>query len=981
MDDTLGIAAASLHVSPKTPCCRGYLQPRVGGQPTDYSWEGNILKKMSKKVVSILTILSFLLTLVPTVAFADVTPAPKADFVADQTVVPGEQSAQVAVNNLKKGDTLEVVQADGTALDPVQVITLDQAYPASDEDTVITINFKVPTGINGEDLVIKLNDAAGACCIWCLLQGQTPVAVLDTAENAKDYNNQGSHAYFKDGDKVDGVEVSANENENFKVEFADKDGKTAYFKGPIWVWAEVDKNQPDSRFRIDKGSAEDFLGAIDANEIAQQNNNIWKINEVNTDKYGEGVNFDVFFTASGKYRVYVSTVDPTDEGNNLKNDGSFESAPAKFYAEGNKNVANVTGKDEKVAAIGIESVNSPKEPEVILECGAALWQKAESDNKNDRCCELNNITEKSFDKWILVDPNDTTKSKVNAYIYTEKDGKEGLDRVGKGKEVKISANRAGITIDPESVETSRTGKVEFDITGKVEGEYIVYVEAGDCRVAIPVKVTPLRANDIEKVDEPDYPLAAGDNSNNDELSFRILDVDGNVVNQPFAAESPILELDGLRAQLKKVAGYNDEYLHGPIYGVEYEGDFFRINKKPAKSKLKVKDCTITQKSDDGVYAINFDKDLVVGEYEIEVRLDNGRKAVFNFEVKDFGTAKELVLSYPQKYVELGALSAKPTIKFIDENGVRKDATNYVTLGANGYAVKNFDKATGVVRVKNDEKYLGDTINVTAIAEKEGLVADAELIVTDGKGGNDTLSFDKKSGPVNVTNRVKVQVVDAKGNPIALGKDKVIQSMTAVVGEKSDKDAKVTASIGSVSKSTLQKDGTAELLLHSDKATSADVKVTIVAQSKLKGAIHTAYYRGTLHYVFTDKAETAGRVVVMTINSNQVIVDNNIVTIDTAAIIKNDRTFVPFRALAEAFGAEVEYKDGVVTANLEGKNVEMTVDKTEYKVNGEEATMDVAPFIQDERTMIPVRFAAEALGFQVTPTYHDDGTTASVAFQK
>ena len=55
---------------------------------------------------------------------------------------------------------------------------------------------------------------------------------------------------------------------------------------------------------------------------------------------------------------------------------------------------------------------------------------------------------------------------------------------------------------------------------------------------------------------------------------------------------------------------------------------------------------------------------------------------------------------------------------------------------------------------------------------------------------------------------------------------------------------------------------------------------------------------------------------------------------------------------------------------------MTIGSATYTVNGTEKTADVAPFINGSRTMVPVRFAAEAFGIKVIPTYNPDGTTAA-----
>ena len=126
----------------------------------------------------------------------------------------------------------------------------------------------------------------------------------------------------------------------------------------------------------------------------------------------------------------------------------------------------------------------------------------------------------------------------------------------------------------------------------------------------------------------------------------------------------------------------------------------------------------------------------------------------------------------------------------------------------------------------------------------------------------------------------------------------------------------------------------------------------------------------------------GKTVVMSIGSSEIVVDGEKAAIDAAPIVQNSRTYVPFRALAEAFGAEVAYDEATqaVTATLGSNTVVMTIGSATYTVNGEEKTADVAPFISGGRTMVPVRFAAEAFGSKVIPTYDDNGATADVLFK-
>lgn len=109
-------------------------------------------------------------------------------------------------------------------------------------------------------------------------------------------------------------------------------------------------------------------------------------------------------------------------------------------------------------------------------------------------------------------------------------------------------------------------------------------------------------------------------------------------------------------------------------------------------------------------------------------------------------------------------------------------------------------------------------------------------------------------------------------------------------------------------------------------------------------------------------------VVMTIGAKTMQVNDGRVPLDAAPLIRDDRTFVPLRALAQAFGAEVHYdaKTRKITVRQADKRLEMTVGSKSYRADGVTGAMDVAPFIVKEagRTMVPVRFASQALGYRV-----------------
>jgi len=87
------------------------------------------------------------------------------------------------------------------------------------------------------------------------------------------------------------------------------------------------------------------------------------------------------------------------------------------------------------------------------------------------------------------------------------------------------------------------------------------------------------------------------------------------------------------------------------------------------------------------------------------------------------------------------------------------------------------------------------------------------------------------------------------------------------------------------------------------------------------------------------------------------------TIDAVPYIENSRTMVPVRVVSENFGAEVDWNNEArkVTITSEDKTVELTIDSNVALVNGEEKALDAPATIKDGRTMVPLRFVGEALG--------------------
>ena len=108
-------------------------------------------------------------------------------------------------------------------------------------------------------------------------------------------------------------------------------------------------------------------------------------------------------------------------------------------------------------------------------------------------------------------------------------------------------------------------------------------------------------------------------------------------------------------------------------------------------------------------------------------------------------------------------------------------------------------------------------------------------------------------------------------------------------------------------------------------------------------------------------------IVLTIGSTDVKVDGSKVANDVAPVIKADRTFLPIRVIAEALGATVAWSeaDQSVTIVEGDTTVVIYIGQAFALVNGEPVQLDAPAFIENGRTFLPVRFIAEALGATVT----------------
>ena len=96
-----------------------------------------------------------------------------------------------------------------------------------------------------------------------------------------------------------------------------------------------------------------------------------------------------------------------------------------------------------------------------------------------------------------------------------------------------------------------------------------------------------------------------------------------------------------------------------------------------------------------------------------------------------------------------------------------------------------------------------------------------------------------------------------------------------------------------------------------------------------------------------------------IDNNGVVLNNTNKVLDAAPVISQNRTMVPLRFIAEAFGANVSWAEATktVTIVIDGKVLTMTIGQD---LEG----FGAAPIISNGRTMVPISYISKAMDAHV-----------------
>lgn len=188
---------------------------------------------------------------------------------------------------------------------------------------------------------------------------------------------------------------------------------------------------------------------------------------------------------------------------------------------------------------------------------------------------------------------------------------------------------------------------------------------------------------------------------------------------------------------------------------------------------------------------------------------------------------------------------------------------------------------------------------------------------------------------------------------ATAPEKVAVPTVKITGKATDNVGVVSVWIGA-KKADLAPDGTFEAVVELEEGAN-NIKVVAYDAAGNKG-------EATLAVTYEVKKVT---VVKLTIGQDIMVVNGKAIQLDAAPEIKDGRTFLPLRAIAEIFGATVEWipETNGVTVTLGDHTIGLQIGNPTAVVDGNVIDI-VAPYIENRRTMVPLRVIAEGLGAEI-----------------
>lgn len=370
---------------------------------------------------------------------------------------------------------------------------------------------------------------------------------------------------------------------------------------------------------------------------------------------------------------------------------------------------------------------------------------------------------------------------------------------------------------------------------------------------------------------------------------------------------------------------------------------------------------------DGIVTIPFTPDEE-GTYEFKVmRADKSSvKTTLTVVCQEFGEAAEMKveLANDQPSVMYGAdkttddddFDGALNVTLIDEDGVELDYTGDSELrygSSDRDAVEVNDDGEIIV---TDDEFTGE-VTITVIDNESGVTGEYTLnVVGKAVAINPVVTVNGKRA------NVELQYVDKNGARTFSGTaDKLRLVLPSKVTSEGVTDFDAT-------------EGNTKFELVASEAG----EYTIIANSDLG---ITKSFKVAFEVPASEKVVVGAKNVTMFIGNAAYVQDGVAKVTDVAPFIKDNRTFVAIRPVADAFGCEIGWDEATQTVTLTRDDLTVTIviGSSDILVvkDGVTSTVtaDVPAFIQDGRTVLPFRAIGNAFG----ATVNYDAATQSVSY--
>ncbi|MCF2942998.1 stalk domain-containing protein [Paenibacillus tarimensis] len=139
--------------------------------------------------------------------------------------------------------------------------------------------------------------------------------------------------------------------------------------------------------------------------------------------------------------------------------------------------------------------------------------------------------------------------------------------------------------------------------------------------------------------------------------------------------------------------------------------------------------------------------------------------------------------------------------------------------------------------------------------------------------------------------------------------------------------------------------------------------------------------GSAHASVTMYDENGQVVTMPSVSGIDVEIDGVLQSYEQPPVNLGGSILVPMRSIFEALGSEIKWNGATrsVTSEKNGVVIKLTIDSKVATIQGKQITLNTAPTIVNQATMVPIRFVSEALGADVI--WDADSSTVRITTKK